>query len=394
MEIREIDLWDRFTCLGSKCPDSCCKGWIIPLSNEDRIRFLRFGGSMRLSLICAMLGHRLGDFNSSSRVCPFLSKDKLCKLQLKKGHDFIPETCRSYPRAYRNYGEFEERFVDLSCILVAKLFVEHHKDLHMISREGEPETEPYSTNDDTQFLHDLVSSRELMIDELKKAGSYEDVSGILKKIDAYAAATQKEFIHGHTDHLRSDPFDVFICRSDPSSDDKMIPDAPGPFKEGVPKYNMHAGGDVFPLGASAVNYLMNTPLVSEYLKYGNDYIYSIFCLYTKDPAGTMTDKRLSRIREAYHNAYPEYASVYAAYYIYYLYKFYMNCYEDYSFVRNVRMGFIHLGMIEFLHALYYDKKSTLPVDEFTHILSAYNKRAYFNYENLDEMYEVFIADFF
>ena len=152
--------------------------------------------------------------------------------------------------------------------------------------------------------------------------------------------------------------------------------------------------DVFPLGASAVNYLMNTPLVSEYLKHGNDYIYSIFCLYTKDPAGTMTDKRLSRIREAYHNAYPEYASIYATYYIYYLYKFYMNCYEDYSFVRNVRMGFIHLGMIEFLHALYYDKKSTLPIDEFTHILSAYNKRAYFNYENLDEMYEVFIADFF
>ena len=394
MEIREINLWDRFKCLGSKCPDSCCKGWIIPLSHEDRIRFLRFGGSMRLPLICAMLGHRLGDFNSSSRVCPFLNKDKLCKLQLKKGHDFIPETCRSYPRAYRNYGEFEERFVDLSCIQVAKLFVEHHKDLHMISREGEPETEPYSTNDDTQFLHDLVSSRELMIDEIRKAASYEDVSAVLKKIDAYAASTQKEFIHGHTDYLRSKPFDVFVSRSGSSSGDEITSEASGPFNEGIPQYDIHAGGDVFPLGASAINYLMNTPLVSEYLKYGNAYIYSIFCLYTEDPAGTMTDKRLTRMHEAYHSAYPEYAPIYAAYYIYYLYKFYMNCYEDYSFVRNVRMGFIHLGMIEFLHALHYEKKGTLPVDEFTHILSAYNKRAYFNYENLDEMYEVFIADFF
>lgn len=375
MEIREISLWSKFKCQGSKCPDTCCRGWIIPLTTEDRIRFLKAPGLLKFQLGFAMLGSRLGDFNSSCKDCPFMNKYRLCKLQLKHGHEFIPETCRSYPRAYRNYGAFEERYVDLSCIEVARLFMENYEDLHLVSSEGSPESDLYGTNDDTDFLNDLVNSRSLILDELARAESFEALSRTLAKIDAYAKRTQDAFIHGHEDFLKTDPFDRFETDHDKT-------DAP----EGK--------NEVFPLGASAVNYLMNTSLVSDYLKYGSPYIYEIFSIYTSQPSGTYTEKRLRSIREAYHGACPGNARIYAAYYSYYLYKFYLNCYEDYSFVKNIRMGFIHLGMIEFLHTIYFDKYGKLDTDEFAHIMSSYNKRAYFNYENLDSMYEVFIADFF
>lgn len=361
MTIKEISIFKEFRCQGDKCPDTCCRGWIIPLTPEDRERYLKEPGLLRFRILFAMLGKRLGDFNSSCKNCPFLNSDMLCKLQLAKGHDFIPETCRTYPRSYRNYGEFEERFIDLSCIHAARLFISHHKELDFNVYEGEAESDPYSTNDDTDYLFDLTASRKLFTEALRGADSYEKLSVILTEIDSYAQKAQDAFIHGKTDYLKTDPFSPVRDTADQRK--------------------------VFPLSSIQIRSLFDTGLFHEYLKVGSPYIYDILKLYVDRPQKWHAEKNVAELCGRYAGAFPDRAEYYASYYIYYLYKFYMNCYEDYSFVRNVRIGLIHLGLIYFLHALYYDRKGELPMEEFTHIISAYNRRAYFNYENLDKMYE-------
>lgn len=385
MEIREISIFKEFRCQGENCPDTCCKGWIIPLTREDRKRFLSAGGFFRFRFAAAMVGRRFGDFNSSCKYCPFLNIRGLCSIQLKYGHGFIPETCRSYPRSYRNYGVFEERYVDLSCICVAGLFIKNYRDLKLISYESTAEGDLYSTNDDTGYLKDLTDTRSLFIKALYESEpqGYGCLAYVLKAIDDYASEAQDAFIHGHEDHLRTSPFVL-----SPYSETEF-PGCPA-----KPDLTGSKTGAVFPLPASAVNFLMNTALVSEYLKYGSPYIYGIFRIYTDYPSHRISAARLNKIYEEYTKKYPDYAGYYAAYYVYYLYKFFLNCYEDYSFTKNIRMGLIHLGMVFFLHSIYFDKNGELPLSEFTHIMSAYNRRAYFNYENLDRMYEVFVADFF
>lgn len=368
MEIREISIFKEFKCQGSDCPDTCCRGWVIPLTAEDRKRILTEPGLLKLRVGLAMLGKRLGDFNSACRVCPFLGRDKLCKLQKAKGHDFIPETCRTYPRSYRNYGEFEERFVDLSCIKAAELFIANYDKLDFVTSEGDPVSDLYGTNEDSEYLHSLSLSRGLLIDGLRKTDCFDTLSDTLLMIDDYAWAVQDAFIHGDTDFTDKNPFDSF-CKDTA--------------KTGA---GDHASR-VFPLTEKQIRSIFDTGLFHEYLKYGSPYIYDILKLYVDHKSRWYTREAVEELYREYVSACPDRICYYSSYYIYYLYKFYMNCYEDYSFVRNVRIGFIHLGIIFLLHALYHHYFKELPMKEFTHIISAYNKRAYFNYSNLDKMYE-------
>ncbi len=236
-------------------------------------------------------------------------------------------------------------------------------------------------------------SRGLFIDALHASDGYSGLAAVLESIDVYAHEAQEAFIHGDEKYLRNRPFAASECpsgKSTASGEDAPSRMAGSKFGSG----DATSFGEVFPLPASAINYLMNTSLVAEYLKYGSPYIYEVFKIYRDHPAGRYTGLKLGRLYEAYMQKYPDYAGYYAAYYEYYLYKFYLSCYEDYSFTKHVRMGLIHLGLIFFLHVIYDEKCGELPLSEFTHVMSAYNRRAYFNYENLDVMYEVFIADFF
>ena len=118
----------RFSCLGSQCEDNCCRMWEVPI---DRASYERYERNPELrphlqdyfSLIsdgATERRHALIRMNAAS-VCPFLSPERLCRLQQEYGESFLSESCATYPRNPRRLDGLLEQSLSLSCIEAARL---------------------------------------------------------------------------------------------------------------------------------------------------------------------------------------------------------------------------------------------------------------------------------
>ena len=361
MEIREISYYRQFQCYASACEQTCCRGWIIPLEEEDIGRFRKEKGLLRLKLLLAT---RLGtrhSFNASSATCPFQDEKKLCSLQLLKGHDFIPEAFREYPRFYRNYGLWEERMIDLSCIAGAKLWFDHHRDLSWNVSDGAPVCGKDSTNDDEDYLRALDRIRQEYIRLLLSVETAEDLIRTLCTIDSHAQSLQDFCLHAGT------------CKSVPRITE---------VRESTP--------GIFPFGASTFCNIMKTHLFGERLAVANPALYALCRLYF-DMGATAFTRKWPDLAGDFLIRHERYASYYASLFAHYLGQHFLRCYEDYSFLRNIRMGLIHLNMKFFFDVLFKNAKGTFTDADFVRNIAVYNRRGYFNMQIQEEMYGVVSA---
>ena len=367
MEIRQISYFDEFICKGSECPETCCRGWLIPLEPEDIERYSNEKGLMKARLMLAMSEHSIPVFNSSCGECTFHEKSGLCSLQVKRGHDFIPETCRNYPRFYRNYGSFEERYLDLSCIEAANMLISHKDCLDLVSTEGDPDCDKTITNDDEKFLSRLMKIRSDMLSTLASVTDLSGLSSVLGAIDSYAMQLQDAYLHGEED----------------------FPDKHGfsPRRSDAPVF--HDGDRIFPLKADEIGALMDTSLYHIRLKKKNPGLYKLFSLYFhKFRPNLASENGWKREYSDFGARYPEIIPGLAAYYSYYLYQYWLRIWEDYSFVRHARIGIIHLSMLLLLCIVYEKEHHSMTPDELAYIIAVYNRRAFFSDELTDSMYRV------
>ena len=371
MEIRKISFYDKFTCLAGGCKQTCCHGWMIPLTPEDRERFREQKGLFKLSLLSRMSSKDIYCFNKGSGTCPFLNGDGLCSLQLKKGHDFIPEACRMFPRFYRNYRAFEERFLDLSCIGAASLFLEEYARMTLTVSTGEPESDPCTTNDDEALLNTLLDSREKCIEMLMDAHDLNMLSDALTRIDEHSAAAQAASLKGG-----SIPGMSTVTETDRS------------FNNGGGSGRADTGR-LLPLNISFFDKIMDSSFYNIRLKFTNPALYRLCRLYFDDPLGVLSsNERFLQAVNGFFAKNKEAANHLAAYYAYYFYLYYLKSYEDYSFVKNTRLGIVHLNMILMFAVLHSGNKAVLTTDDMAMIIASYNRRAYFNEEIVSELYDI------
>ncbi len=364
MKISQISYFENFKCSEGECRETCCRGWLIPLDDDDVARYKgEKSFLLKTRLMLAMSEHSVPVFNSSCGECTFHGKNGLCSLQLARGHGYIPETCRSYPRFYRNYGDFEERYLDLSCLEASRMLVAHADDPELDITEGPEDCEKTMTNDDSAFLNTLVSIRASFIDALKKVQTYDELITVLDAIDSYSADLQNAYLHGDEGYYAAHPFGVEV-----SSDNAC---------------------HIFPLSAAEIDSLAHTSLYHDRLKKTNSGLYGLFQLYFRKFYRDVASE--NRWREACRElteTYPETVRYLRAYYIYYLYQYWLKTYEDYSFLRNERTGIIHTSMLLLMTVMYVKKHRSLSPEEFAHICTVYNRRAFFSDDMLDEMYRV------
>ena len=388
MRIREISYYHEYSCLAGDCPQTCCHGWLIPLVEEDNRRFVKEGGLLGLRLFLARSGSGDGVFNRHCGSCSFLNRRGLCSLQVKKGHEFIPEVCRDYPRFYRNYKSFEERFIDLSCVQGALLFLRNNDRLFLVETEGSPESDPCCTNEDEAFLHALSESRRKMTDELLAVDSFDGLSKTLSRILSFAVETEKHYLREGS------------AQYDGGALKENVSFAEGAVRESHPVYRPYDKSTVpegeqfkalFPFPLSVFKRLFeDTALYNGFLFYTNPFLYRLFRIYfdvkkkrRKDPDG------LGRLYESYTGRFPAMAGKYAAYYAFYLYRYYLQSYEDYSFIKNTSLGIVHMNMILMADMLYENRNHSLSEREQAMIISAYDKKACFNDQVKSRMYEIF-----
>lgn len=124
MLIYKPDYYDRFRCIASACPDSCCREWDVQVDEETARRYHalpgEFGDRVRQALrredgetIIAMKDGR----------CPLWREDGLCQIQLALGEAALCKVCREFPRLTHDYGNFMELGLELSCPEAARMIL-------------------------------------------------------------------------------------------------------------------------------------------------------------------------------------------------------------------------------------------------------------------------------
>ena len=363
MKIYENRWFGEFECLCGDCPQTCCRGWVIPLSDRDMDRFAKERGMLGLRLFFATGGRIRSKFNPDSGKCPFLRKDGLCQLQREKGHDFIPWTCQSYPRFYRNYGSFEERCLDLSCPGAAQLFVKNRGALDVTEYEADPETRQCSTNDDEEYLEFLIRQRKRMTQLIRK-GLTPDLADA---VFLYAVKLQDLFAKGMTGDHEELSFDNFYEKE---TDRKKLsfsyPLSPEVLREFL---------------ASSLNHIRLKkvyPRLFSMFKSASEYL-------NMYGAGNASWRKHT---EDFLKAEPFVAEIMGYYLSYYLWQYYLRSYETYSFRRQTALGLCHMNMVLLL-IMSGGGSGKITEESIAATIAAYNRRAYFNDDILDEMYRIY-----
>lgn len=115
MKVVKEELFNKFTCISSKCPDTCCKGWVIEVDDDSIERFNSLDPEIKNRLNDAIdFENKIFKYNEEG-VCSFLRKDKLCSLVCEFGEEFLCNICHTYPRHVEEYEEVREWSLALSC---------------------------------------------------------------------------------------------------------------------------------------------------------------------------------------------------------------------------------------------------------------------------------------
>lgn len=122
---------ERFRCVGSECPETCCEGWNISI---DRRTYASYKTSTDPVLIPLFREHlqrnRTADtedkfakikFEYGSKRCGFQSDCGTCEIHARLGEDALSDSCYNYPRNTSVIDGKYEQALSLSCPEAARL---------------------------------------------------------------------------------------------------------------------------------------------------------------------------------------------------------------------------------------------------------------------------------
>jgi Fe-S-cluster containining protein len=119
---------DRFACIGSDCPASCCSTkWDIAVGSDIYRQWQDISDAKeRTRLLEAVVVQTVDDQevlkmkSGGTGYCCLITEDRLCSLQQRHGETMMPSVCRTYPRMKSMTGTCALASLSLSCPEVAK----------------------------------------------------------------------------------------------------------------------------------------------------------------------------------------------------------------------------------------------------------------------------------
>lgn len=323
MILNEISFFRQFSCVIKDCPNTCCKGWRVIFDEDTYRRYLAEPGKngIRLRSSIKKINEEVY-FRTSLKQCTFYEKEGTCNLQRTMGTDYMPLVCRQYPRFYQHYGPFAEETLFLSCPEAARLFLEHLDALYFIESDREISYERWGTNDDESYLRWLCELRTAMIEAVwDETRSREQIFGGLM---AAMKELQKLCIEG---------------KELPSADDIM--------QRNKETHGLHISAQVTDQMLTNGFYHVRLKKISPKLYELCRYYFRSFDRLTADQA----EQRAGELYRMLHKANPQLEHVLRGYMVYYLQMVFLEVYEDYSFVRKLAGGIMHVHMLELFLAL-------------------------------------------
>jgi hypothetical protein len=119
----------KFGCIASDCEDSCCCGWKIGIDKETGDKY-KAGGFPELKRLFEekIVENEAGasdfaEITLSDNCCPFLTEQRLCRIQSICGESFLSQTCGNFPRNMNFVDGMLERSLHLSCPEAARIIL-------------------------------------------------------------------------------------------------------------------------------------------------------------------------------------------------------------------------------------------------------------------------------
>ncbi len=153
--------YDSFKCVADKCPDTCCKGWVIDVSPENMEYFRTFDGALGKKIREATKGYRTKYLIQKNGACPFLTECGLCEICIEKGTDALKDPCASYPRFSYDLGELSVKGMYLSCPVVAEHILENDGVLSFVEENSSSPICTYNDIDADLFFRLSKAYKEL-----------------------------------------------------------------------------------------------------------------------------------------------------------------------------------------------------------------------------------------
>ena len=120
--------YNKFKCIGSECPETCCQGWQITLDKETFNKYQKLDNlnlKKKADKFVKKLPQEIKINNSTKGffaeikmqegTCPFLGGDKLCSVQKEYGNSYLSPACSQYPRKLSIYNEKKIKTLGLGC---------------------------------------------------------------------------------------------------------------------------------------------------------------------------------------------------------------------------------------------------------------------------------------
>ncbi|ABX40703.1 flagellin lysine-N-methylase [Lachnoclostridium phytofermentans] len=170
MKILKPYYYDKFTCIGNKCPNTCCKGWRITVDDATYKAYKDVEGTFGKQLIqnidCE--GKVKKFILDSDMKCPFLNDNLLCDIYINLGEEFMCRTCKVYPRVIKVHADVIEQTLTLSCPEVSRLLISSNKVIDFKLEEETHSVFKSAKTMDDALLSCLLHVRSLIIDIMQK----------------------------------------------------------------------------------------------------------------------------------------------------------------------------------------------------------------------------------
>ena len=132
----KINYYDTFKCTADKCSLTCCQEWRIAVDEDTEKKWVGHqikddATSQSLSLCGCLKNEDTGSIIelNKEKKCPFLNQDKLCKLVIGLGEDFLSKTCQTFPRQVKDFKDRQECSLTLCCPVVVDLISEQEPEM-------------------------------------------------------------------------------------------------------------------------------------------------------------------------------------------------------------------------------------------------------------------------
>ncbi len=369
--IQVLEIYKKFHCLGPECPQSCCKGWQIPVEDETFRAYATldgiYGRHVRSNI------SRSGDLHYIKKQlgrCPFLNSDRHCQFQDNGDTGLMPIVCRLYPRESLGFKDLIRVTFTLSCPAAAKLLIENPGRLSFVEADHPIEVLWEMSNDEPDYLRLLLAESEKLLDYFwngAEAASESCVHVATRFSElrwthdheqpdlSMAAAWQDMYAHVYAVHtaIISQRFDDIAAI--PLTSDKSLQGKYALLREGTFAF--------FPIKTI-------DRMILEVIDYGSMFIrqhemYRLIKLYTKRYSKMLVreaDKYFDEHIKKLVRIHPEYMVKYRSYFSYNIEQLLPVAYENYHILRQYLFAVLYTELYMIFDLLDYEDHGETPPD--------------------------------